>query len=45
MKKKLLGAVIAVLMAAALISGCMDDAMDKSKMPQKTAESPSTTSK
>ncbi len=45
MKKKLLAAAVAVFMAAALISGCMDDALDKSKVPQKAAETPSTSGK
>lgn len=49
MKKKLAVAVVTAFAAATLISGCMDDAMDKSKT-QKPAESqpaqqPSTTGK
>jgi len=45
MKKKLFRAVLVAFVAVALVSGCMDDTMDKSKMPQKAAESSSTTVK
>ncbi|HOG17028.1 MAG TPA: hypothetical protein PLB96_06760 [Syntrophales bacterium] len=42
---KRLRVMAAVFVAAALISGCMEDAMDKSKMPQKAAEAPAAAGK
>ena len=43
--KKLFRVIVVAFVAAVLISGCMDDAMDKSKLPQKATETPSTTGK
>jgi len=44
MKKKLAGSIVAALLAASLLAGCMDDAMDKSKQG-KPAQMPATTGK
>ncbi len=43
--QKLFRVIVVAFVAAALISGCKEDAMDKSKMPQKATDTPSTTGK